>query len=70
KTNQTKIELDESNSISLELPKQLKKSKYFYLDKKSNFWGAHHLIKVDGYFLLSLHSIIGLKRIELNVVLW
>lgn len=39
--NQTKIELDESNSISLELPKQLKKSKYFYLDKKSNFWGAH-----------------------------
>uniref|UniRef100_UPI0021AA3726 hypothetical protein n=1 Tax=Lactococcus lactis subsp. cremoris TaxID=1359 RepID=UPI0021AA3726 len=30
-----------SNSISLELPKQLKKSKYFYLDKKSNFWGAH-----------------------------
>ncbi|MEG9233464.1 hypothetical protein V6S65_10770 [Lactococcus lactis] len=22
--------------------KQLKKSKYFYLDKKSNFWGAHH----------------------------
>ncbi|WP_416458482.1 hypothetical protein QK901_07705 [Streptococcus thermophilus] len=24
KTNQTKIELDESNSISLELPKQLK----------------------------------------------
>lgn len=40
--NQTKIELDESNSISLELPKQLKKSKYFYLDKKSNFWGAHN----------------------------
>lgn len=41
--NQTKIELDESNSISLELPKQLKKSKYFYLDKKSNFWGTHQL---------------------------
>ncbi len=23
--------------------KQLKKSKYFYLDKKSNFWGAHQM---------------------------
>jgi len=27
--------------------KQLKKSKYFYLDKKSNFWGAHQLTVLE-----------------------
>ncbi|WP_260307432.1 hypothetical protein, partial [Lactococcus lactis] len=36
--------------ISEEFQEQIKKSKYFYLDKKSNFWGSHHSVRVLFYF--------------------